>query len=199
MKNILKASANNELLFPCLENVNECMKQDKLGLFITQVLKEATNKHLSVNILRNIYTTEMYKETHSLAEREELVKMMGTSVKTQMLCYNKCCKDESKDDVESNNNSRLHILRRGRYQTYEKHTEDIDYTTTLLDTQSAATTQTTLSMARAEVTGYRLARLAMMTPSSNDNISEQNRVYMPEVLYFSHDDDKAPSILHLSM
>ena len=101
MKNILKASANNELLFPCLENVNECMKQDKLGLFITEVLKEATNKHLSVNILRNIYTTEMYKETHSLAEREELAKLMGTSVKTQMLCYNKCCKDEIKDDVES--------------------------------------------------------------------------------------------------
>jgi len=101
----------------------------------------------------------------------------------------------SEEDVEIIDHSRLPILRRGRYQTHEQHKDaisDID-TTTLLDTTSAvATTQTTLSMARAEVTGYRLARLAM-------NCHHENRVYMPEVLYFSHDDNKAPSILNLSI
>ena len=62
MKKILKSSANNKLLFPSLENIGVCIKQDKLGLFITDVLKEATDKHLSLNILRNIYTTECMRK-----------------------------------------------------------------------------------------------------------------------------------------
>ena len=101
MKKILKSSANNKLLFPSLENIGVCIKQDKLGLFITDVLQEATDKHLSRNILRNIYTTEMYEKNQSLAEREKIAKMMGTSVETQMLYYNKCCKDDIKEEVES--------------------------------------------------------------------------------------------------
>jgi len=69
---------------------------------------------------------------------------------------------------------------------------------------------TTLSMARAEVAGYRLSRLAMnshndchlsTTISEDDNksakasngnnnyMTEQRRIFMPEILYFSHDDD----------
>ena len=101
---------------------------------------------------------------------------------------------QSEYDVDSNDNCRLPILRRGRYQTHEQNKNVISdvNTSTLLDTQSVESTQTTLSMARAEVTGYRLARLAM-------NCHHENRVYMPEVLYFSHDDDKAPSILNLSI
>lgn len=100
-----------------------------------------------------------------------------------------------KSEDESKDNNTLPKLRRGRYQTYEQDKDaisDVD-TTTLLDTQSVESTQTTLSMARAEMAGYILSRLAM-------NCHHENRVYMPEVLYFSHGDCNAtPSILHLSI
>jgi len=110
--------------------------------------------------------------------------------------------DESKD------NNTLPKLRGGRYQSHEENKDVISDADriTLLDIQSVESTQTTLSMAQAEVAGYRLARLSMNChhdkhPSGNgkDNVLEQNRMYTPEVLYFSHDDDKAPSILNLSI
>ncbi|KAL7532039.1 hypothetical protein ACHAXR_007299 [Thalassiosira sp. AJA248-18] len=67
-------------------------------------------------------------------------------------------------------------------------------------------TQTTLSMARAEVAGYRLALYAMdcyhdcqlsTTGMNSGNKSKdlalsETAIFMPEVLYFSHDDDDAP-------
>ena len=109
---------------------------------------------------------------------------------------------QNKRDDESNDKSRIPILRRGKYQTYEQDKDAISDVGSDMDTQSVESTQTTLSMARAEVTGYRLSRLAMNYHHDEHRCSspEQNRIYMPEVLYFSHDDCNAtPSILFLSI
>ena len=124
------------------------------------------------------------------------------------------CGSSSGDDVTINNIPQpIQRGRSARHYTSEHITSSSDFNTT------------TLSMARAEVAGYRLSRLAMnsyndchlsTTISDDDNksvsngsngdntyMTEQRRIFMPEVLYFSHDDyGKTPTtypILNLSL
>ena len=98
----------------------------------------------------------------------------------------------SRNDATINNIPRP--IQRGRSADH--------YTSEHITCASSDFNTTTLSMARAEVAGYRLSRLAMnsyndchlcTTISDDDTKSTKaschNMIFMPEVLHFSHDDD----------
>ena len=123
------------------------------------------------------------------------------------------CGSSSGDDVTINNIPKP--IQRGRSARH--------YTPEHIACASSDFNTTTLSMARAEVAGYRLSKLAMnsyhdchlSTTISDDNnesakagngdntyMTEQRRIFMPEVLYSSHDDDcniQTYPILNLSL
>ena len=95
------------------------------------------------------------------------------------------------DGVEEHNNCNIV---RGSAHHYHNNIDSSDSDNCCCENEKSSTEQTTTvsSMARAEVAGYRLARLAMNFyhdeyTSSNSNNNNMRRVYMPEVLYFSHD------------
>ena len=84
----LKASYNPKLLFPKIRKVEVPMTPLDLGRLITKTFKK-TGKNLTLNIIRNIYTTEQYATQQTYEQREQLAYSMGTSVNTQLICYNK--------------------------------------------------------------------------------------------------------------
>lgn len=101
IKLVLKSSANNQILFCNPVNISECIKQDKLGVLITETFKNCLDKHITLDTLRSIYTTESYDTNKSLEDREKLARQMGTSVNTQMICYNKYVEKEELCDLLS--------------------------------------------------------------------------------------------------
>jgi len=182
---------SSTLTFPirlCVPNTtdNDKIKRGKLQYTNTQ---QSTSFHRILNALRR-------------GKNKLVLREWKQGACWWNLNMNHDVNQQSEEDDERKDNCGLSLLRRGRYQTCEQNKIVISDVGSDMDTQSVESTQTTLSMAQAEVTGYRLARLAMNCYHDEHRCSspEQNRVYMPEVLYFSHDDCNAtPSILYLSI
>ena len=51
--------------------------------------KEYLNKNVGISLLRKIWVTDYLQEKRSLADRKRIARMMGNSVETQMLYYDK--------------------------------------------------------------------------------------------------------------